>query len=177
MSTIFERLKAGVHPRARSVGFWTVAGVAAVSMVLALHQVKQHWALTYSPEIRQSLSRSTFLVDLDNKSTERGQFIGFRVGPGLVRYAEGTGFMKVLVGLPGDKLSVTATATFVNGVKVAGPLDLTAELDRPAADFVRSETIPAGKLFVVGTQPKSYDSRYWGYVDTASVVGRGWPLW
>lgn len=36
--------------------------------------------------------------------------------------------------------------------------------------------IPEGKLFVVGHHPRSWDSRYFGFVDVEEVLNRAYPL-
>jgi type IV secretory pathway protease TraF len=32
--------------------------------------------------------------------------------------------------------------------------------------------VPEGALFVLGTHERSFDSRYWGYVEAPEVTGR-----
>ena len=33
------------------------------------------------------------------------------------------------------------------------------------------EIIPTNKYFLMGTNPKSYDSRYYGYIDEKDIIG------
>ncbi len=42
--------------------------------------------------------------------------------------------------------------------------------------MIDSMVIPEGKYFVVGETERSYDSRYWGFVDASWVVGRACPV-
>ncbi|MGH8159233.1 MAG: S26 family signal peptidase [Rhodanobacter sp.] len=177
MSESVPRILSWVHPRARTGKFWLILGVGALAMVMVVKRVERDWALTFSDETQQSLDHVYFVVHKADHHVVRGQYVAFRVGPGLKRYPEGTGFMKVAVGMPGDRVQVTACATYVNGDRVAGGLDLMKPLGQPATAFERSFIVPPNNLFVVGTRPFSYDSRYWGLVPASRIVGRGYALW
>jgi type IV secretory pathway protease TraF len=37
--------------------------------------------------------------------------------------------------------------------------------------------LPAGQIFVLGSAPASFDSRYFGPIDARYVVGIGFPVW
>lgn len=43
--------------------------------------------------------------------------------------------------------------------------------------FKYNGTIPSGKVFATGTHPRSYDSRYFGFVDVATIERGASPLW
>jgi type IV secretory pathway protease TraF len=36
--------------------------------------------------------------------------------------------------------------------------------------------VPPGALFVLGSHPQSFDSRYWGLVEPSEILGRVVPL-
>ena len=84
-------------------------------------------------------------------------------------------FGKQLVGVEGDRITVRDGRLFINHQYVAD-LTLLDRLHAKKNDFDRDETVPKSQLFVMGTEERSYDSRYWGYVDRSAVVATITPL-
>jgi signal peptidase I len=112
---------------------------------------------------------------------------------------ERTDFIKRIVGLPGDRIAYRDKQLFVNGEaarlspdgvfeqKDAPRLErLTENLggvvhqilidpDRPAEDF--DITVPPGQYFAMGdNRDNSADSRYWGTVPEANLVGKAFLI-
>jgi signal peptidase I len=125
------------------------------------------YATVSGPSMRPTLlSEDRLLITKSYKVAHRGDIIVFNLAEGGT-----TGeIVKRVIGLPGDVVQVTDDAAYVNGTleTKAGPL-LAFPGDAPFGP----ETVPAGKLFVLGdNRPVSLDSRFIGYIPLTSVKGR-----
>jgi signal peptidase I len=87
-------------------------------------------------------------------------------------------FIKRVIGIAGDTIQVKNGVVWLNGQPMPDP---HAHFEVAAAD--RSDvsprdnfgpvTVPPGKLFMMGdNRDRSYDSRFWGFVDDDEVEGR-----
>lgn len=83
-------------------------------------------------------------------------------------------FIQRLIGLPGDRLQIR------NGIlRINGKENSTIVSRMPPGQFLRESfsevEVPADCYFVAGdNREHSYDSRYWGFLPSRNVRGRGW---
>ena len=166
-----------VHPKARSARYWVKVLAACALVTVAMHQLVSRYGIGISDELKQSMNQSVFLIDRGDRVALRGDYVIFELVEPLRHWPRGTRFVKRVEGIAGDVVEVAADVTRVNGVAVAGELDVLGILRQPASDFERTEVVPTGYLFVVGEQAASFDSRYWGWVSTRQVIGKGYGLW
>ena len=77
---------------------------------------------------------------------------------------------------PGDRLRVdTVGDVYCNDDYLGRALSEDSKGNRlPLFRF--DGLVPEGKLFVVGHHPRSWDSRYLGFVDVEEVLNRAYPL-
>ncbi len=134
----------------------------------------------------------------DFGAPERGDVIVFRYPP-----RPSVNYIKRVVGVPGDRIAYYNRRVFVNGEPVpvervgsyeppgsgdAGrliefrerlggdmhPLVLDPDGNSPEGEFV----VPDGQYFVLGdNRDHSNDSRRWGYVPAAHLVGKAEMIW
>lgn len=113
----------------------------------------------------------TLLVPI--KEPKRGDIIVFRFPRD-----RSTDYIKRVVGLPGDKLEIRDKTLLIND----------RQIDDPHAHYTSAEVLPGGvspkdnlgpivvppdKYFVMGdNRDNSSDSRFWGFVDEADILGK-----
>jgi signal peptidase I len=109
---------------------------------------------------------------------ERGDIIVFKA-PAKVAAACNTGgtLIKRIVGLPGEQVSMQDGHVSINGVQLKEPYLAPGYRGRESGKWPRS---PRGGYFVLGdNRALSCDSRRWGVVLRASIIGRAdiryWP--
>jgi signal peptidase I len=88
-------------------------------------------------------------------------------------------YIKRVVGLPGDTISIRDGHVYRNGVREADsytePCDGASE-----CNFRTKIKVPAGEYYMMGdNRPDSLDSRFWGPVPKAWIIGKAfftyWP--
>lgn len=84
-------------------------------------------------------------------------------------------YIKRVIGLPGDTVTVLDEKVFINGYALNEPYI------REAPNYTGEWTVPDGTLFVLGdNRNQSSDSHDWGFVPFDNVFGRAlmiyWPL-
>ena len=107
-----------------------------------------------------------------NHPTEiaRTEIVMFPPVPAL-SYVHDAYIAKRVAAVPGDHLVIKDGVVSVNGQEVVRGLALAGVYKRTPKEFERDETVPRGRLFVVGNHADSDDSRYWGYLDASKVAG------
>lgn len=121
----------------------------------------------------------TNLITLRFGAPVRGDVIVFKAPPDPDK-----DFIKRVIGIPGDTVSVKDGGVFVNGQLYDESGYLTSEVKTYGGAFLKegdTVTVPSGEYFVMGdNRPYSSDSREWGFVPTSNVIGKSflvyWPL-
>src|SRR5579864_103323 len=111
------------------------------------------------------------------RSPERGDIIVFVAPPN-----PGEDYVKRIIGIPGDRITVDDTKVYVDGVLLnetyVSPINQGNIFNYKPINNV---LIPAGMYFVLGDDRiRSSDSRDWGLVPRGNIIGRAaliyWPL-
>jgi len=143
---------------------WYLFAMLALIWTLALMRLFIHHMpvvpilINWTP----SLPFLVLYVDYFDRSLGRGDLIVYtfegvaaeRDYPGLRHQP----FFKRVVGLPGDSVTVLDREVSVNGAPVGRAK--THTFDRRPLDPIDATVIPPGFLYVQGTSPDSFDSRY-----------------
>ncbi len=117
-------------------------------------------------------------LSVDFGSINRGDIIVFKAPPSENCGGEPvTDLVKRVIGLPGDHLSSSVNTIYVNGK----PLSEAWSHTEPLGPAISPTTVKAGTYFVIGdNHSNSCDSRYWGTVPKADIIGKAfvriWPM-
>jgi len=113
----------------------------------------------------------------------RGEIVVFHAPPDA-NCPEGTGcdFIKRILAVPGDTVEVKDNAIWVNGDKLPEPY-IPADFQTMPGNVTKGKSVYLGpdEYFAVGdNRPYSSDSRAWGAITKADIIGRVffryWPV-
>jgi len=79
--------------------------------------------------------------------------------------------------LPGDHLTKDEENRFFCNGRLLGQALKSDSQGRPLAQFSFNGPVPGEKLFMAGTHPRSYDSKYYGFIDKHEILYQALPLW
>jgi len=107
------------------------------------------------------------------RSPERGDVVVFKAPQN-----EDYDYIKRIIALPGDTVKISGDQVFVNNTLINESGFLDARITTHAGLYAKegqNVTIPAAEYFVMGdNRNNSSDSREWGPVPAANLVGRTW---
>lgn len=159
-----------------------VIGAGLVTFVLgiplaafALSAVRSEGALAYSPQSVSCLPWHTFIETMRPPAHLR---LGDIVLAHTPKAFHNEPLGKLIIGLPGDVVHETRHRLYING-HFWGRMWLYPWLKithRTIPPLPQTYTIPKGHVLLLGTNPESWDGRYWGVVPDSAIYGRVYPL-
>lgn len=121
----------------------------------------------------------TNLIVLKFGQLKRGDVVVFKAPPDPEK-----DYIKRVIGIPGDTVSLQDGFIFVNGSKLDETAYLPSDIRTEGSTFLQNGgtvTVPLDTYFVMGdNRPFSSDSREWGVVKSSLLIGKSsfvyWPL-
>ncbi|MEI7636131.1 MAG: S26 family signal peptidase [Syntrophus sp. (in: bacteria)] len=174
----------------------------ALIFFLIFKNLSDRYILAFTKDGHYCLPYSTWLI-IKGEKPGRGDYVSF-VGHGIPHFADGVRWVKIMSGLPGDRVRTVTIpdskrAAYVevlevNGLPVQKRLQGRVYLQTSSSGHVTdyrvfetdtlgrslpiidNQTIPPGHFFVSTQAPRSFDSRYWGLIDEKEILGKAYPI-
>jgi signal peptidase I len=115
-------------------------------------------------------------VSYRRRDPKRGEIVVFK-STGIQGLLPGVKYIKRVVGLPGEHVTIQNGSLFINDSLVvitnsAGPLSFEAP---PTMQVQTNIVLGAGEYFVTGDNNlNSLDSRFYGPIQRSNITGRAW---
>lgn len=167
----------------KTIAEWVfVAGLAVSVAFLVRHFLVQSYSIPSASMHQTLLEGDRLLVSKVNyqwSDIQRGDVIVFKK-PEAMKASAGADkiqdLVKRVIGLPGDRVESRDGVVFVNGVQLKEHYLAAGTL----TSDMRTTVVPIDEYFMMGdNRGNSFDSRYWGTIKRADVVGkvvfRFWP--
>ncbi|HEY5486250.1 MAG TPA: signal peptidase I [Candidatus Limnocylindrales bacterium] len=112
---------------------------------------------------------------------QRGDIVVFNPPSSWASGAAGTPYIKRVIAVASDTVDIHGGHVFVDGKELSEPYVYEGQATEPLDAAKHVWKLTAGQLFVMGDhRADSQDSRVFGPIDKASVIGRAliryWPL-
>lgn len=160
----------------RLVGLVIVLAMTNIAM-FSTKWLNQHYQLFYEKYTEGCLPYSLYAVEKNPAyHIKRGDivmFIAHRMEPVL---PDGARIGKLVIGLPGDQVKINEGQLFLNG-DYWGTVALGArKFGKQLNSWDRTYVLGPDEFFVYGSEPRSWDSRFWGPVKRDEILALAHPI-
>lgn len=124
------------------------------------------------------LKARVFLVDRKNVELRREHLIAFRLPVDTPYFMKNSRWIKKLVGMPGDTVSVTSSGVKIEDKFYPNNINqlLYALKIESGDEYFQTFTLKQDQYFVIGETPLSYDSRIWGTISADDFIGTAYAI-
>lgn len=159
---------------------WAAKTAAAVAALCLIGwQFGQRYEIRYDPQVMSCIDAEILLIDTKDKSPRVGEVFAYRSKNAMPVYADGTHMAKYIAAGPGDRVEITEDLRIlVNGKQWAQGLPHLSgmSIEEIRSKFCGVRTLGEDEYWMLGTSPRSFDSRYWGSISSAQLLGRAYTI-
>ncbi len=161
------------------VALLAAAGLAALAWAAFVPPVA-HVVYNPTPSVAAGWYR---IVPADLAALRAGDVVLVRLPPAVAALAERRAYLpsnvpllKRVGAVAPQRVCVLGASVNIDGVPAAAVLR-SDRRGRPLPAWRQCRALQAGEVFLLGTHPASFDSRYFGPVPASTVLGVAHPLW
>lgn len=150
----------------------TAAVVAGIALAIGAERASERYVIAFDVQKYYScLPFDLFVIDTAPQTViRRGSLVQFEAPKEAQKLTKAFTVVKYVAGVAGDRWTIREDELWVNG-QLWGRLYLLPSLGLPPGALDGEGVVGEGELYVLGTTPSSYDSRYWGPLATEQVRG------
>lgn len=145
--------------------------IAALFVLILIGFFNKHYTFAFFRT--DSLTNTTWVLlekDVEKHSSLKGKIVSFNFPLDTQYFKKDTPFAKEVKCESGDILTTQGREYFCNSNPI-GKARITDSKGKPIKQFIFNGVIPKDSYFVMGDNPKSFDSRYWGLLGKDNIKG------
>lgn len=129
----------------------------------------KHYGIYFEKHTEGCLPWLFYFADRQVGTIQRGDVLLFASKGAVPLFKDGSPLVKMAMGLPGDDIEVKDSRLYING-RYWGSLKLgLRRFGHPDGYLDKKFVLGRGEYFMLGTEPRSFDSRFWGVVKRDQV--------
>jgi conjugal transfer pilin signal peptidase TrbI len=136
-----------------------------------------HISVTLTPSLGH---RIFFLSEPESRDFKEGDYLLFHkqlvYAPLRGNQAQTDRLLKMVGCAAGQRLRIESGEYYCDE-KYLGHALANDSKGKPLPQFIYNGSVPVGTLFMVGNHPRSYDSKYFGFIHADSVLKKAYPIW
>jgi conjugal transfer pilin signal peptidase TrbI len=131
--------------------------------------------------ISDSISHRIFFLSAPPAEFKTGDYLVFKYGKDFKVVEQSLAghrwFTKQVGCRPGDFLTVDDDRRFSCNGKPLGQALMTDSRGEALPLFVFNGVTPPDNYFVIGSNPRSFDSKYFGFIKKNGILFKAYPIW
>jgi len=160
-----------------SLGVVTVV-FCALALIVVMETTKGKWVLATDVQkyYRCLPFEWYFVKNGPHARPNRGELVRFATPAHVEAFDGSYELIKLVGGVPGDRWRISNDVLFINDRRW-GDLHLLASIGKSPGDLDGDGVVADGEVYVLGTNPSSLDSRYWGALDVSAINGKAYAIY
>ncbi|MEY2161674.1 MULTISPECIES: S26 family signal peptidase [unclassified Rhodanobacter] len=161
--------------RAKAINLTCLVAIAWIALI---ESVGAFVHLGYDPQVTRCLPWRVYAINQQRPDVvEAGRIYVYRARH-IPLMRDGASVIKYAAAVAGDRIHVDSKGISING-RYWGPLNpsVMEKGNVGVSDVTKDYTVPVGHVLMLGTEPRSWDGRYWGLLKTSQIFAKARPLW